>query len=58
MVTVFFLFVGTTHHSSPYVEGGPELNLPTSRSQYLEVSPPPLPQRRSRNYAESKERQE
>ncbi len=38
MMTVFFLFVGTSHHSSPYVEGGPELNPPTSRSRSLEVT--------------------
>ena len=41
IMTVFFLFVGTSHHHSPYVEGGPELTPPTSRSQYLEARPFP-----------------
>ena len=37
LLTIFFLFVGTSHHSTPYIDGGLE-HPPISRRQSLEVA--------------------
>ena len=38
LLTIFFLFVGTSHHSTPYIDGGLE-QAPVSRRPSLEVCP-------------------
>lgn len=37
LLTIFFLFVGTSHHNTPFIEGGPE-HPPVSRRISMEVS--------------------
>ena len=37
LLTIFFLFVGTSHHSTPYIDGVLE-QPPSTRRQSLEVN--------------------